>query len=482
MADQLRRPATVLAAICGLAFAALPALAQEGSLNEENSARVNQGQPAERAAEAQPEPAVDESPEAAAARSVLEEAAKALEALDSVSMQATYRAQGAFSEMFPQMDAVIIAWRGPVAAPPGSADEGQPNAWDIRVSGTGKRSANAEDTQFDAIRRDWDRRATYEWLDHEARQLVRRRDSGARGEQIRLVRELLNLNVFTAFPYRQVMRTGTLAMAEPATVNGVETVVVRHDPQQGSRFTLYHFGKEDKLLRRVEDRFEAPGGMEGALILDYSNVRPNVGVAGTTRELEMPDGYSEVGVRLDARRLAIDSDATNMPMPADPAKPIIVRRAGLPFSLETTGGETVTNESLRGKVAVLGFWATWVPGSDDAGKDISAMLAEYEGKPVAYVSPLVRERQPQRADQWMQARGYGWPLLKDADNLAREYGVRKFPTYVLLGFDGEVLGTVEGYAQNQTFTEIRGMINDYLAEKGAAPDAAGTEGDESGEG
>lgn len=478
MADQLRRPAPVLAAICGLALAALPALAQEGSLNEENSTRATQSQPAERAAEVQPEPAVDESPEAAEARAVLEEAIKALEALESFSMRASYRAQGAFSEMFPQMDALIIGWRGPVAAPPGSADEGQPNAWDLRITGTGKRSANAEDTPFDAIRRDWDRRATFEWLDHEARQLVRRRDSGARGEQIRLVRELLNLNVFTAFPYRAVMRTGTLAMAEPATVNGVETVVVRHDPQQGSRYTLYHFGKEDKLLRRVEDRFEAPGGMQGALILEYSDVRPNVGVAGTTREIEAPDGYSEVGVRLDPRRLALDGDTvSNMPE-ADPAQPIIVRRAGLPFSLETTGGATVTNESLHGKVTVLGFWATWVPGSDDAAKDISTMLSEYEGKPIAYVSPLVRERQPDRADQWMQARGYGWPLLKAGDTLAREYGVRKFPTYVLLGFDGEVLGTVEGYAEGQTFNEIRGMINDYLAEKGVVERDA----DESGEG
>lgn len=465
-----------LIAACGLC--ALPAFAQPTQA-QTAQAQTAQAQPAEAEAaemEAAETPDASESPEAIEARRILERATARIEGLNSIVMRASYQAEGAFSEMFPQMDTTLIAWRTPVAAMPRAFDDGKPNAWDMRVSGTGKRSANAEQAQLDVIRRDWGARATFEWLDHDARQAVRRRDSGARGNDVRLARELIHLDVFNAFPYRRLMRTGTLSMGEPGSLNGVSTVVVRHDPEQGARHTLYHFGAEDMLLRRVEERFSAPGGLEGALILDYSDVRPNAPVAGATREFEIPDGYSEVGLRLDPRRLGREAvpgiDAPAAGEPGVPAQPIIVRRAGLPFSLETPSGETITNESLHGNVTVMGFWATWAPGSDEAGEDIQQMLSDYAELPVAYVGPLVRERRPERAVAWMQENGYDWPILKDANTLAREYGVRKFPTYVMLGFDGEVIGTVEGYSEADTFAEIRTAVDDYLAEKGMADKGA----------
>ena len=45
---------------------------------------------------------------------------------------------------------------------------------------------------------------------------------------------------------------------------------------------------------------------------------------------------------------------------------------------------------------------------------------------------------------WWKEKKYGFPTLNDADELAREYGVKAFPSSILIGPDGKVIAATVG--------------------------------------
>eukprot|EP01026_Neomeris_dumetosa_P075455 TRINITY_DN79762_c0_g1_i2.p4 TRINITY_DN79762_c0_g1~~TRINITY_DN79762_c0_g1_i2.p4 ORF type:complete len:104 (-),score=20.83 TRINITY_DN79762_c0_g1_i2:1-312(-) len=45
----------------------------------------------------------------------------------------------------------------------------------------------------------------------------------------------------------------------------------------------------------------------------------------------------------------------------------------------------------------------------------------------------------ERMAEWWDDKGYGFPTLNDADDLAQQYGIKAFPSSIIIGPDGKVL-------------------------------------------
>ncbi len=114
------------------------------------------------------------------------------------------------------------------------------------------------------------------------------------------------------------------------------------------------------------------------------------------------------------------------------------------FSAKTLDGEVFNNQSLKGKVVLIEFWATWCPycRSDAAPLDELAREFEKDGLIVLAVNvgeskktvKAFLERNPPRTKT----------VLMENTNLASVFAAKSFPQYVLIDRLGRAVGEQKG--------------------------------------
>ena len=108
-----------------------------------------------------------------------------------------------------------------------------------------------------------------------------------------------------------------------------------------------------------------------------------------------------------------------------------------PFTLADSrgNGRSWSLAALRGKVVLLNFWATWCEPCRAEMPSLQ-QLADLYGGDLAVLALNFKEREP-RVNQFAQGAGLSLPLLMDRDGaVAAAYGVRIFPSTVLVARDG----------------------------------------------
>ena len=116
------------------------------------------------------------------------------------------------------------------------------------------------------------------------------------------------------------------------------------------------------------------------------------------------------------------------------------------FVARTTDGEKFTNESLKGKVVLIEFWATWCqyckkdePALEsltkEFGKDGFMVLAVDVGEPRRKVKKYL-ESSPRSCKI----------VLAEDTTLAAICEAKSYPLYILIGREGNIAGTQHGAA------------------------------------
>src|SRR3954451_2724224 len=116
------------------------------------------------------------------------------------------------------------------------------------------------------------------------------------------------------------------------------------------------------------------------------------------------------------------------------------------FAARTIDGERITTESVKGKVLLLDFWATWCPPCKaeepaiehivkDFSKDGLLILAVNMGEPRRKVKKYL-ESSPRSSKV----------VLAEDTTLAAICDARSYPLYVLVDRDGQVVGVQKGAA------------------------------------
>ena len=98
----------------------------------------------------------------------------------------------------------------------------------------------------------------------------------------------------------------------------------------------------------------------------------------------------------------------------------------------------------------------------------------FKEKPVKVLSLSVREKTKDAPVEYMKKNNYTFGLLLEADKVAELYNVKAYPTFVLIGKDGQVLSRLEAFKKDETIPAIKRMIEEMLT----APDAKGESGAE----
>ncbi|MDR3565254.1 MAG: TlpA disulfide reductase family protein [Negativicutes bacterium] len=131
-------------------------------------------------------------------------------------------------------------------------------------------------------------------------------------------------------------------------------------------------------------------------------------------------------------------------------------RAAPNFNLADTNGKLYSMADYRGEKVYIKYWASWCPvclaGMEDFDKLVKA--SEKSGEAVVFsMVPTGAFGEKTSADfiRWYKDRGYTFPVLLDeGGQVARQLGVRAFPTSVYIGSDGVLIAAIPGQSSNET--------------------------------
>ncbi|MFZ5446985.1 MAG: TlpA family protein disulfide reductase [Myxococcota bacterium] len=136
-----------------------------------------------------------------------------------------------------------------------------------------------------------------------------------------------------------------------------------------------------------------------------------------------------------------------------------------PLSVERVDGSTASLESLRGKIVVVNFWATWCPPCREEMPYLLATVKELEPQGVTLVAisndDVVGQREA--VDRFLSAfpelrrfAAYGRP------DVGHAWQVRALPSLYVLDREGKVLASHQGQASE---SQLRGWLDDALGHR-----------------
>ncbi len=110
----------------------------------------------------------------------------------------------------------------------------------------------------------------------------------------------------------------------------------------------------------------------------------------------------------------------------------------------TLQGEAVQLADLKGRVVLLNFWATWCPPCRAEMPTLQA-LPGLLGEDRVVVVALNFQEAGRTVRRFAQASGLRLPIWMDPDgDITRAWGVRAFPTTILIDREGRARQRIEG--------------------------------------
>lgn len=110
------------------------------------------------------------------------------------------------------------------------------------------------------------------------------------------------------------------------------------------------------------------------------------------------------------------------------------------FSTTDTGGKVHTNKSLKGKVILMDFWATWCVPCIAATPMLERLHKKYGSKGLVVIGADTWEQtnKDKAAAEFKAKRGLTYTFTKNNDALAKGLGIGSLPAMILIDKKGVV--------------------------------------------
>jgi len=206
------------------------------------------------------------------------------------------------------------------------------------------------------------------------------------------------------------------------------------------------FSRKDHLPRRIQRIINSPLGPT-TLTISIAMLDTAPTVREEDFRLDKPDGFTETS---RPRLPGTGSNSTGQSfLPVGSLAP--------DWTLKTPDGKEVSLRSLRGKVVLLDFWATWCGPCRMAMPDVQKLYEKYKDKPVAVYGVCTWERGDPVS--FMKQKGYTYPILLQGDEVAARYRVTGIPTFYLIDPEGKILLAYSGLS-----AENARQVDELIAE------------------
>lgn len=118
------------------------------------------------------------------------------------------------------------------------------------------------------------------------------------------------------------------------------------------------------------------------------------------------------------------------------------------FTMKDLNGKLHTNASLKGKVVILDFWATWCGPCKAASPTMQKLHDKYASKGLVVIGANVFEQGPgakTAAAGYSKEHHYSYTFTSGNDALAQKLGINGIPAFIFIGKDGKVAEVQTGF-------------------------------------
>ena len=127
-------------------------------------------------------------------------------------------------------------------------------------------------------------------------------------------------------------------------------------------------------------------------------------------------------------------------------------------------GQKFTSESLKGKVVMVNFWATWCVPCRQEMPHLQALYERYNSLGFELLAVNVDKNNAEGARKWLEETPVSFPVLFDPNNeVTKLYKVQTMPSTVLVARDGTMRFIHHGYKpgyENDYQTQVRALLRE----------------------
>lgn len=359
------------------------------------------------------------------AKQVLDESAAAMQKTQSITYKAKKSATGMLKDII-DADATVKFLR-PAA-----------NDFIFSVEARVKQPGKADKKQMSVHTP-----KTVTWLDWEKNIKFQRpvSDNSAMSETT-IAREFM-VDMFTsANPFERELKMGKLTKKGVDQVNGEVCDIIEAALMDESRNFTWAISVKDRLPRRLEIG-TGKAANRITMVTELTDVQPGAKLTAADFVIALPTGFTE--------DLKAETAVVNPTTPAPTIAPVPVDvglkpgTAAPAFTIKTADGKTMTNADIKGNVAVLEFWGTMFKQATAHSAEMQALSDDFKGQKVNFVGLACRELNEKAAANYWTANKMGYALVPDGNAVANDFKVAGFPSYVVIGPDGNVAAFFQSF-------------------------------------
>ena len=158
-----------------------------------------------------------------------------------------------------------------------------------------------------------------------------------------------------------------------------------------------------------------------------------------------------------------------------PPDPVSLRDRGLDpargrpapdFALSGLDGVPWHLSQLRGRVVLLNFWASWCEPCTRELPQLQRLHERHSDDGLVVLG--VSDEDPDKARQYLDELGIGYPSLPDVDgSVMQSYRIHTIPTSLIIGRDGRIFKRMEGYTPTGAFERaLTPLLSDAVGGSG----------------
>lgn len=140
-------------------------------------------------------------------------------------------------------------------------------------------------------------------------------------------------------------------------------------------------------------------------------------------------------------------------------------RAPLPWGVTLPDGRAVTSESLKGRVVLVNFWATWCPYCRKEKPVIDEFWTDYRARGFEVIAISIDDS-PAQIAAWARETGYAFMAAPTNTSVGAAFGgISSVPTSFILDRDGHIRHKIAGQLH---YARLKALVEPLLP-KNASP-------------
>ncbi|MGE0129062.1 MAG: redoxin family protein [Blastocatellales bacterium] len=123
------------------------------------------------------------------------------------------------------------------------------------------------------------------------------------------------------------------------------------------------------------------------------------------------------------------------------------------FTVADLNGQEISPATLKGKVALIDFWATWCPPCRKEIPHFNQLYAEYRNRGL-FVVGLALDEKAVEVRNFMRRQPIDYPVALATPELQRQFGgIEVYPTAFLIDREGRIIKKYLGYIYPDEFSQ-----------------------------